>query len=169
MAILAAQLYAAFEKELAKVTFYSRTKWLGRVEALRKQIGILTDKAIEFCGPAAVISLALAAVRADCPPAQPAIELVPVPRPAFVPRPRPPPPQDRDEHDVGIWLRAIERLPGPNDPGEFAALIRRAQPEISMSRPDIELNIDLLKPDTIKKLIKFTKARYKQLGWPYPV
>jgi hypothetical protein len=164
MAIIATQLYAVFEKELAKVTFYSRTKWLGRVESLRKRIDALTDKAIEFCGPAAVISLALTTVRADCPPAT---EFIAIPRPAFVPRPGAPT-EDRNERDIQIWLRAIERLPDPGDPGEFAALIRKAQPEILMSRTDVELDIDLLKPDTIKKLIKFTKARYRELGWEYP-
>jgi hypothetical protein len=157
MGVIAAQLSAALEKELAKVTFYSRTKWLGRVESLRKRIDALRDKAIEFRGPDAVISLALTTIRADCPPAT---EFISIPHPAFVPRQRAPP-EDRNEHDIRLWLRVIERLP---DPAEFAALIRKAQPEILMSRPDIELDIDLLKLDTIKKLIKFTKARYRELG-----
>jgi hypothetical protein len=63
MVIIAAQLYAAFEKELAKVTFYSRTKWLGNIELLRKRIDALTDKAIEFCELTAVISFALTTIR----------------------------------------------------------------------------------------------------------
>jgi hypothetical protein len=82
MALIAAQRYAVFEKELAKVIFYSSLKWLGRIVALRKQVDMLTDKAIEFCGRVAVISLALPPGRGAARP-----EAHYRPSPAIVPGP----------------------------------------------------------------------------------
>lgn len=153
--IMAEELQRLYGKYSTLYTTSSLTKWTRQFSQMSLKVQMKLQKMPDFC---AVMTI----LRAPCLLGIPMvpIESTNVSKDLLV--------RPLAEIEMLNFMEAIRNLTSTKDAKELVKIIYEEENSINIHHAHLDINLSVLQPYTIRRLISYTKSRMKEMGLAYP-